>query len=103
MSEVTVMTSVIKNVIKEMKLKYPNYKFIVKRNSYKSLLILDIKPTDKTEEFAYYSGDDCGYIVCNKMYRQIYNDFKSHSDIINNSIRVFDYIINSKTMELEFK
>lgn len=97
------MTSVIKTVIKEMKLKYPNYKFIVKRNSYNSLLILDIKPVDKTEEFAYYGGDDCGYIVCNKVYRQIYNDFRSHSDIVNNPIRVFDFVVDSKTMELEFK
>ena len=97
------MTSVIKTVIKEMKLKYPNYKFIVKRNSYNSLLILDIKPVDKTEEFAYYGGDDCGYVVCNKVYRQIYNDFRSHSDIVNNSIRVLDFVVNSKTMELEFK
>ena len=97
------MTSVIKTVIKEMKLKYPNYKFIVKRNSYNSLLILDIKPVDKTEEYAYYGGDDCGYVVCNKVYRQIYNDFRSHSDIDNNSIRVFDFIADSKTMELEFK
>lgn len=97
------MTSVIKNVIKEMKVKYPNYKFIVKRNSYNSLLILDIKPVDKTEEFAYYGGDDCGYIVCNKVYRQIYNDFRTHSDIVNNSIRVLDFIADSKTMELEFK
>lgn len=97
------MTSVIKNVIKEMKVKYPNYKFIVKRNSYNSLLILDIKPVDKTEEFAYYGGDDCGYIVCNKVYRQIHNDFRSHHDIVDNSIRVFDYIVNSKAMELEFK
>ena len=97
------MTSVIKNVIKEMKVKYPNYKFIVKRNSYNSLLILDIKPVDKTEEFAYYGGDDCGYIVCNKVYRQIHNDFRSHLDIVDNSIRVFDYIVNSKMMELEFK
>lgn len=97
------MTSVIKTVIKEMKLKYPNYKFIVKRNSYNSLLILDIKPVDKTEEFAYYGGDDCGYVVCNKVYRQIYNDFRSHSDIVNNSIRVFDFVVDSKIMELEFK
>ena len=97
------MTSVIKNVIKEMKVKYPNYKFVVKRNSYTSLLILDIKPVDKTEEFAYYGGDDCGYIVCNQVYRQIHNDFRTHSDIVDNSIRVFDYIVNSKMMELEFK
>lgn len=97
------MASVIKNVIKEMKRQYPNYKFKIQRNSYNCLLILDIKPVDKTEEFAYYSGDDCGYIVCNKVYRQIYNDFRSHSDIVNNSIRVFDFIANSKTMELEFK
>lgn len=97
------MTSVIKNVIKEMKVKYPNYKFIVKRNSYNSLLILDIKPIDKTEEFAYYGGDDYGYIVCNKVYRQIYNDFRTHSDIVNNFIRVLDFIADSKIMELEFK
>jgi hypothetical protein len=103
MSEVFVMTSVIKTVIKEMKLKYPNYKFVVKRNSYNSLLILDIKPVDKTEEFAYYGGDDCGYVVCNTVYRQIYNDFRTHSDIVNNSIRVLDFIADSKTMELEFK
>jgi hypothetical protein len=97
------MTSVIKNVIKEMKRKYPNYKFRIQRNSYNCLLILDIKPIDKTEEFAYYSGDDCGYIVCNKVYRQIYNDFRTHFDIVNNSIRVVDFIVDSKTMELEFK
>lgn len=96
------MTSVIKTVIKEMKVKYPNYKFVVKRNSYTCLLILDIKPVDKTEEFAYYGGDGCGYIVCNEMYRQISNDFKSHPDIVNNSIGVFNFIVNSKTMELEF-
>jgi hypothetical protein len=102
MSEVFAMTSVIKTVIKEMKLKYPNYKFVVKRNSYNIWLILDIKPVDKTEEFAYYGGDDCGYVVCNKMYRQIYNDFRSHPDMVNNSIRVRDFVVNSKTMELEF-
>ena len=103
MNEVNVMTSVIKNVIKEMKVKFPNYKFIIKKDSYNSLLILDIKSLDKDEEFAYYGGNDCGYVVCNDMYRTITNEFKNHSDIRLFDIRVFEYIENSKTMQLEFK
>ena len=102
-SSVTDYVEVIKNVIKEMKVKFPNYKFIIKKDSYNSLLILDIKPVDKTEEFAYYGGSSCGYIVCNDMYRTITNEFKNHSDITLFDIRVFEYIENSKTMQLEFK
>ena len=100
---VTDLTSVIKSAIKEMKLKFPNYKFSICRNSYSSLLLLNIKPVDKDEEFAYYGGSNCGYIVCNDMYRTIINEFKNHADISLFDIRVFDYIENAKTMQLEFK
>ena len=94
------MTSVIKNVIKEMKIKYPNYKFSVCRNSYSCLLILNIQ---STEDFAYYDSDDYGYVVCNQMYRTLHNEFKNHPDIINNGIRVMDFIQRPKVMQLEFK
>lgn len=101
--KVTDLTSTIKSVIKEMKLKFPNYKFSICKNSYSSLLILNIKPVDKDEEFAYYGGDSCGYIVCNDMYNTITNEFKTHDDIRLFGIRVFSYIENAKTMQLEFK
>ena len=102
-NSVTDYVEVVKNVIKEMKVKFPTYKFIIKKDSYNSLLILDIKSLDKDEEFAYYGGSSCGYIVCNNMYRTIPNEFKNHSDIKLFDIRVFEYIENSKTMQLEFK
>jgi hypothetical protein len=95
--------SVVKEVIKQVKAKFPNYKFSICRDSYSCLVILRIKPVDKTEEFAYYGGDSCGYIVCNNMYRTITNEFKNNSDLKLFDIRVFEYIENSKTMELEFK
>lgn len=97
------MTTVIKNVIKEMKTKYPKYKFSIKKESYSCLLILDIKPIDKDETFAYYGGNSCGYVVDNRMYWTLYNEFKNNSDLQTLGIRVFDFIVNSKTMELEFK
>jgi hypothetical protein len=100
---VTDLVDVVKTVVKEMKIKFPNYKFIIKKDSYNSLLILDIKPVDKTEEFAYYGGNSCGYVVWNEMYRTIVNEFKNHSDITLFDIRVFDFVVNSKTMELEFQ
>ena len=100
---VTDLIDVVKAVIKEMKVKFPNYKFSICKDSYNSLLILNIKPVDKEEEFAYYGGNNCGYIVCNDMYRTITNEFKNHSDIMLFDIRVFEYIENSKTMQLEFK
>jgi hypothetical protein len=95
--------SVVKEVIKQVKAKFPNYKFSICRDSCSCLVILKIKPVDKTEEFAYYGGDSCGYIVCNNMYRTITNEFKNNSDLKLFDIRVFEYIENSKTMELEFK
>ncbi len=95
--------SVVKEVIKQVKSKFPNYKFSICRDSYNSLVILKIKPVDKTEEFAYYSGDKYGYIVNNDKYRTITNEFKNNSDLKLFDIRVFEYIENSKTMELEFK
>ena len=94
---------VIKNVINEIKIKFPNYKFSICKDSYNSLLILNIKPVDKDETFAYYGGSSCGYIVDNDMYRTIHNEFKNHSDLTLFDIRVFDFIENSKTMQLEFK
>jgi hypothetical protein len=100
---VTDLVDVIKSVIKEIKIKFPNYKFSICKESYNSLLILRLRPVDKDEEFAYYGGNDCGYVVCNNMYRTITNEFKNHSDLKLFDIRVFEYIINSKTMELEFK
>jgi hypothetical protein len=100
---VTDLTEVVKSVIKEMKLKFPEYKFSICRNSYSYLLILNIKPVDKEEEFAYYGGDSCGYIVCNDMYKTIINEFKNHDDIKLFGVRVFDYIENAKTMQLGFK
>ena len=95
--------SLVKDVIKQVKSKFSNYKFSICRDSCGSLVILKIKPVDKTEDFAYYSGDNCGYIVCNDMYRKIINEFKNNSDLKLFDIRVFEYIENSKTMELEFK
>ena len=95
--------SVVKEVIKQVKSKFPNYKFSICRDSCSCLVILKIKPVDKTEEFAYYGGDSCGYIVCNDNYRIITNEFKNNSDLKLFDIRVFEYIDNSKTMELEFK
>jgi hypothetical protein len=100
---VTDLTTTIKSVIKEMKLKFPNYKFSVCRNSYNSLLLLNITPVDKDEEFAYYGGNNCGYIVCNDMYKTITDEFKNHDDISLFGIRVFEYIENARTMQLEFK
>lgn len=100
---VTDLTTTIKSVIKEMKLKFPNYKFSVCRNSYNSLLLLNITPVDKDEEFAYYGGDNCGYIVCNDMYKTIADEFENHDDISLFGIRVFEYIENARTMQLEFK
>ncbi len=100
---VTDLTEVIKSAIKEMKLKFPEYKFSICRNSYSYLLILNIKPVDKEEEFAYYGGDSCGYIVCNDMYKTITNEFKNHDDIKLFGVRVFNYIENAKTMQLGFK
>jgi hypothetical protein len=95
--------SVVKEVIKQVKSKFPNYKFSICRDSCSCLVILKIKPVDKTEEFAYYSGDKYGYIVNNDKYRIITNEFKNNSDLKLFDIRVFEYIENSKTMELEFK
>jgi acyl-CoA synthetase (AMP-forming)/AMP-acid ligase II len=95
--------SVVKEVIKQVKAKFPNYKFSICRDSCSCLVILRIKPIDKTEEFAYYGGDCCGYIVSNDNYRLITNEFKNNSDLNLLDIRVFEYIENSKTMELEFK
>ena len=100
---VTNAVDVVKDVIKEIKLKYPNYKFSICKNSYNSLLLLNITPVDKTEEFAYFGGNSVGYIVSNDMYRTITNEFKNHSDIRLLDIRVFEYIENSRTMQLEFK
>jgi hypothetical protein len=100
---ITNAVEVVKKVIKEIKLKYPKYKFSICKNSYNSLLILNIKSTDKDEEFAYYGGNNVGYVVCNTMYRTIINEFTNHSDIKLLDIRVFEYIENSKTMQLEFK
>ncbi len=95
--------SVVKEVIKQVKSKFPNYKFSICRDSCNSLVILKIKPIDKTEEFAYCGGDSCGYIVDNDNYIIITNEFKNNSDLKLLDIRVFDYIENSRTMELEFK
>jgi hypothetical protein len=95
--------SIVKEVIKQVKAKFSNYKFSICRDSCSSLVILKIKPVDKTEEFAYYGGDSCGYIVDNDNYRIITNEFKNNSDLKLFDIRVFEYIENSKTMELEFK
>lgn len=97
------LVEVVKSAIKEIKAKFPNYKFSICRNSYSCLLILNIKPVDKDEDFAYYGGSNCGYIVCNDMYRTIINEFKNHADIGLFDIRVFDFIKNSKTLQLEFK
>jgi hypothetical protein len=97
------LTEVVKSAIKEIKAKFPNYKFSICRNSYSSLLILNIKPVDKDEDFAYYAGSNCGYIACNDMYRTITKEFKNHTDICLFDIRVFDFIENAKTMQLEFK
>ena len=94
---------IIKSVVKDVKVKYPNYKFTIKKESYSCLLILDIKPVDKTETFAYYGGDSCGYVVNNRMYKTLYNEFKNNSDLQSLEVRVMDFVVNSKTMELEFK
>ena len=99
----TDLVDTVKNVVKEMKIKFPNYKFSVCKNSYDCLLIVNIKPVDKEEEFAYYGGSSCGYIVCNDMYRTITNEFKNHADIKLLDIRVHNYIENAKTMQLAFE
>jgi hypothetical protein len=92
----------VKAVVKEMKLKYPDYKFSICKNSYGCLLLLNIKSVDKSEDFAYYGGNSCGYIVCNDMYKTLSNEFKNHADITLFGIRVETYIENSKTMQLAF-
>lgn len=94
---------VIKDVINEIKSKFPNYKFTINKDSYSCLLILNITPVDKSETFAYFGGNDCGYIVDNNMYRTIHNEFANHSDLTLLDIRVFAYVENSRTMQLEFK
>ena len=100
---VTDLVEVVKSAIKEIKAKYPEYKFSICRNSYDNLLIMNIRSVDKEDEFAYYGGDSCGYIVCDSMYRTFINEFKNHDDIKLFGIRVFDYIENAKTMQLVFK
>ena len=100
---VTDTVSVVKEAINQVKSKFPNYKFSICRNSYDSLLIVNIKSVDKNQEFAYYGGDSCGYIVCNNDYSLITNEFKNNQELNFYKVRTFDYIENAKTMQLEFK
>ena len=100
---VTDTVEIVKSVIKDMKLKFPNYTFSICRNSYGCLLLLNIRPVDKEEDFAYYGGSDCGYIVYNDMYRTIAYEFKNHEDVKLFGIRVFEYVDNARTMQLAFK
>ena len=100
---VTDTVSVVKEAINQVKSKFPNYKFSICRNSYDSLLIVNIKSVDKNQEFAYYGGDSCGYIVCNNDYSLITTEFKNNQELNFYKVRTFDYIENAKTMQLEFK
>ena len=97
------LVTTIKSVVNEMKLNFPEYKFSICRNSYSCLLILKIKPVDKDEEFAYYGGNSCGYIVCNNMYKVIADEFRNNDDIKLFGVRVLEYIENARTMLIEFK
>lgn len=100
---ITDLVSVIKEAIKEVKIKFPNYKFSVCKNSYGYLLLLNIKPIDKDETFAYYGGMNSGYIVDNGDYYHITNEFVHNSNIDLYKISVHNFIENSKTMQIAFK
>lgn len=91
----------IKTLVKTISTNFSNYKFSICRNACFCDLIVKIKPVNKTETFAYYGGDDVGYIVDNNNYYSIANKFQS--EFRPKNIRVMEFIENSKTMMLEFK
>ena len=67
----------MKQLVKTISTNFPNYKFSICRNASFCDLIVKIKPVNKTETFAYYGGDDVGYIVDNNNYYSITNKFQS--------------------------
>jgi hypothetical protein len=91
----------MKQLVKTLSTNFPNYKFSICRNACFCDLIVKIKPVNKAETFAYYGGDDCGYIVDNSSYYSIANKFQS--EFAKQNIRVMEFIENPKTMLLEFK
>lgn len=93
--------SVIKDLVKEAKTKFPDIKFSICRENYSCLLILKVK---FNKEIAYYGGDNTGYIVCeHKLYNEVYNFFSENEylDLIN--VKAIDFLENKKEMLIEFK
>jgi hypothetical protein len=95
------MAQTLRTQLKTVASTFPNYKFSFCRKTYGRDAIIKIKPVNKAETFAYYGGDDCGYIVDNSSYYSIANKFQS--EFAKQNIRVNEFIENSKTMLLEFK
>lgn len=92
--------SVIKDLIKEAKIKFPNIKFSICRESYNRLLILKVK---FNQEIAYYHNDTIGYVIYDhKLYKEVYNFFNENEYLNLINIKVFDYLENKKEMLLEF-
>ena len=91
----------MKKLVKTLSSNFPNYKFSICRNACFCDLMVKIKPVNKTETFAYYGGDDYGYIVDNRSYYSIANKFQT--EFAKQNIRVDEFIEDSKTMLLEFK
>jgi hypothetical protein len=93
--------SVIKDLVKEAKTKFPDIKFSICRENYSCLLILKVK---FNKEIAYYGGDNIGYIIYEReLYNEVYNFFNENEylDLIN--VRVINYVENKKEMLIEFK
>lgn len=92
--------SVIKDLIKEAKIKFPNIKFSICRENYERLLILKVK---FNQEIAYYHNDTIGYVIYDhKLYKEVYNFFNENEYLNLINIKVFDYLENKKEMLLEF-
>ncbi len=93
--------SVIKDLVKEAKTKFPDIKFSICRENYSCLLILKVK---FNKEIAYYHSNNTGYIVCErKLYNEVYNFFSENEylDLIN--VKAIDFLENKKEMLIEFK
>ena len=90
----------MKKLVKTLSAKFPTYKFTICRHACFCDLMVKIKPVNKEETFAYYGGDDCGYIVDNRSYYSIADKFQT--EFAKQNIRVNEFIENSKTMLLEF-
>ncbi len=90
----------IKDVVKESKIKFNDYKISICRDSYSKLLIIKVK---FDEEISYYGGDNLGYVIFNgTKYNEAVNFFKTNPILNDLDIRVVDIIENSKTMLVEF-